>query len=724
METGDQSVVEPSAHSAAASAFRLGLVVLAVVVLGQLVLRLTDTIGLILLAATLAVMTAPLQRAMSRRTGAGASYALTALLTLAVIISIAAVLWNDLAQQSERLAGLLTDRLDDLRPGTLPERLARLTRADDSIAAVFERFPTTIVAGENSATGVGSKVVNLLVAVVLAAFLQAGALGVFDWIVSRWSRDDRAEVRDVIGDMVRRAGGLTRRSLGLAVAASILATVVALSLGIPGGIVLGCWAGAWLIVPVVGVVVGLAPIVLVAWASSPGTGIVMTIVAVALAVAVRVARKAYMDPVLVIPPTGWVLAIGIGTILGGPGGVVVMVLIMAMVMARLTQTQAFPRPETASDDRRSRLFEVRGSSIVVLPSSRAVVETIAAALAVVAVAMVLGSLTRAMVWLVVATMIAVALDRPASFVERHSRLSRRHAVALVIGVGTAIVGVIVALGALSASSTTSEFSSELPTVVRELENSPVIGDWLSDRNAAVWLDTQLQDLPQRLASAGDVADLLPAVSNRVIDLLWTLLLAAALLVDGPRLAAAARRRVPAVQRRQAVRLATVSHEAVSGYLGGAMVVASINASVVLVVAIALGLTLAPVLAAWAFIWNFVPQIGGFMGGFPLVVLALTAGPLPALFAGVVYVTYQFVENHVIQPKIIGDAIDVPAWVTLLAALTGAAMAGLLGAVVLTPLVGVIHLAVRAGRSEDFPGRVAEVVGADRTEIVAAGVDIG
>jgi predicted PurR-regulated permease PerM len=719
MERDDQSVAE---RSAAASAFRIGLVVLAIIVLGRLVLRLHDTIGLILLAGTLAIATNPLQRAIRRRIGSGASYALTALITFALIVAIAAVLWNDLAQQSERLAALLTDRIDDLRPGTLPQRLASLTRADDSIAAVFERFPTTVVAGEDSATGVGSKVVNLLVTIVLAAFLQAGAGGVFDWIVARWPRDDRAEVRDAIGDMVRRAGGLTRRALGLAVAASILATVISLGLGIPGGIVLGCWAGAWLVVPVVGAVVGLVPVVLVAWASSPGAGIAMSIAAIALAVAVRMARRAYMDPVLVIPPTGWVLAIGIGTIIAGPGGVVVMVLIVALVMARLTLAQGFSRPQRSSDDLRSRLFEVRGSSVVVLPSSRAVIETIAAAMAVVVVAMALGSVVRAIVWVVVASMIAVALDRPSSFIERHSRLSRRHAVAAVISIGTALVGIIVLLGALSASSTSSEFSSELPTVVRELEDSPLIGDWLRDREAAVWLDTQLQDLPQRLASAGDVADWLPAVGNRVIDLLWTLLLAAALLVDGPRLAAAARRRVPAGQRRQAVRLSTVSLEAVSGYLGGAMVVASINASVVLVVAIALGLTLAPVLAAWGFIWNFVPQIGGFMGGFPLVVLALTAGPFQALIAGVVYVTYQFVENHVIQPKIIGEAIDVPAWVTLLAALCGAAMAGLLGAVVLTPLVGVIHLAIRAGRSEDFPGRVSETVGAERVEVAMPGVD--
>ncbi len=709
MDTNDQPVDGPSA---AGSAFRIALVVLAIVVLGRLVLRLHDTVGLVLLAGTAAIATSPLQHALRRRIGAGASYALTALITFGLVVAVAAIVWQDLAQQAERLATLLTERIEGLRTGSMPERLARLTRAEDSIAAVFDRFPTTVVAGEDSATGVGSQVVNLLVTVVLAAFMQAGAGGVLDWIVARWLRDDRARVRELIGDMVGRAGGLMRRSLGLAAMMSIITAAIALGLGIPGGIVLGCWAGAWLVVPVVGVVVGLLPVLVVAWASSPATGIAMSVAAIVLGVAVRLARRAYMDPVLAIPPTGWVLAVGIGTIVAGPGGVVVMVMIVGLVAARLTQNEPLPPLERPSGSARAVLFEVHGSVVRVLPSARSVLEVIGAALVVVVIAMALGSVVRAIVWVVVASMIAVALDRPASFIERHSRMSRRQAVAAVIAIGTVLVGAIVVLGALNASSTTSEFSSELPTVVRNLEDAPVIGGWLSDRDAAVWLDTQLQDLPQRLASSGDVSDWLPVVSNRIIDLLWTLLLAGALLVDGPALAAAARRRVPADRRRQAVRLSTVSLEAVSAYLGGAMVVASINASVVLVIAIALGLTLAPVLAAWAFIWNFVPQIGGFMGGFPLVVLAFTVGPGRALIAGAVYLAYQLVENHVIQPKIIGDAIDVPAWVTLLAALAGGAVAGLLGAVVLTPLVGVIHLTIRAARSEDFPGRVAESLTTD------------
>jgi putative heme transporter len=110
-----------------------------------------------------------------------------------------------------------------------------------------------------------------------------------------------------------------------------------------------------------------------------------------------------------------------------------------------------------------------------------------------------------------------------------------------------------------------------------------------------------------------------------------------------------------------------------------------------------------VIAVWAFVWNFVPQIGGFMGGVPLVVFALVTGPAQALVASGLFLTYQLLENHVIQPAIIGAAIDVPPWGTLLAALAGGAAAGVLGAVLLTPLVGVVRVIRAELQRDDFPG---------------------
>ncbi|MEZ5259553.1 MAG: AI-2E family transporter [Ilumatobacteraceae bacterium] len=101
--------------------------------------------------------------------------------------------------------------------------------------------------------------------------------------------------------------------------------------------------------------------------------------------------------------------------------------------------------------------------------------------------------------------------------------------------------------------------------------------------------------------------------------------------------------------------------------------------------------------------NFVPQIGGFVGGLPLLLFALVAGPRQLVLAGVLFVAYQFVENNLIQPSVIGSAIDLPAWVTLVAAVAGGAAGGVVGAIVLTPLVGVIKTIVNEIHRPDFGG---------------------
>jgi predicted PurR-regulated permease PerM len=699
-------------RGATTETLRLGLIVLAVVVVGRLVVRLEETLGLVLLAATLAFITEPVRCRLTGRLGRAAGVALTAFLTYATIVALAAVLWRDLSGQSMRLAEVLGGRIDDLRSGSIPARIAESVRARDGIDAVFERLPITMITGRDSAPGVGTQAVQLLVAVILAAFLQSGVGAMTTRVVARWERDDREHVRRLWSDVVRRSGSLVRRSLAMAAATAAVAIAAAALLDVPGAIVLGMWAGVWLAVPTVGAIVGLTPLVVAAVATGPVEGAAMLVVAVALGSVGHVVRARIVERHLAMLGSMWLLAIGVGTSIAGPGGALVVVTGAALTMAWLTKRDALP--PTAPSNTDTWLVRVVGERLQFVPTWTSLVAVLGGVAAVALLWVAVGQLARAAVWMIVATMVAVALNRPIAFVARRLHLSRLTAVGLVLTMCAIALTAVITIGVSGASSSTSEFSSRLPTIVQDMEEAPLVGGWLRYRDAAAWVDTQLEQLPDQLSSSR-VANWLPVVGNRVVDLLWTLLLIVALLVDGSRLAAGARRRVPATHRRQFARMTEVGLGAVSAYLAGAMLVAGINATVVLTVALALGLGLAPVLAAWAFVWNFVPQIGGFMGGFPLVLLALGVGPAQALLAAVIYIGYQFIENNVIQPTIIGEPIDIPPWATLLAALAGAAAAGLIGAIVLTPLVGVVKVTREAYRREDFPGRVAEQVGVGDSE---------
>jgi predicted PurR-regulated permease PerM len=308
----------------------------------------------------------------------------------------------------------------------------------------------------------------------------------------------------------------------------------------------------------------------------------------------------------------------------------------------------------------------------------------------------------AIVWLLIGGFVAVALSRPIALLERRTRLTRQWSAAILLGMIGCILVLVTIAGVEDGARATTSVTERLPQLVADLEDSPLIGPLLRDRDASVWVQEKMNDLPQQLDSARP-AEWLPTVGARLVDLFWTALFAMALLIEGPRVYAASKAKVPARHRRQYMRITAATGAALAGYAAGAALIASINASVVFTLALVLGVGMAPVLAVWAFIWNFIPQIGGFMGGVPLILFALAAGPLRGLVAGLLYFTYQFIENHLIQPAIIGAAIDVPPWGTLIAALVGGAAAGVVGAVVITPLVGVVRVIRSELASADFPG---------------------
>ena len=191
---------------------RIVLLLLACVVVARLVGRLDAVLGLTLLAGSVALLTAPVRMRLARRMPSGLATTLTALLTIVAAIAVSALLVRGLASGADQLAGELTSSLDALRPGTLPARVADALDAQASIDEIFSRLPSSVVAGEADAAGVGARAIDLLLVVILAAFLQSSAGSMLDRIVERWPRSGRVDVRVFAADLVARGGGYVRRA--------------------------------------------------------------------------------------------------------------------------------------------------------------------------------------------------------------------------------------------------------------------------------------------------------------------------------------------------------------------------------------------------------------------------------------------------------------------------------------------------------------------------------
>jgi putative heme transporter len=159
------------------------------------------------------------------------------------------------------------------------------------------------------------------------------------------------------------------------------------------------------------------------------------------------------------------------------------------------------------------------------------------------------------------------------------------------------------------------------------------------------------------------------------------------LVDGEVLVRRMQTLVPAPRRGGVDRMGRIVYATFGSYFAGSLFVAVLAGLVTLSAGLLLGVPLAPVAALWTTFTNLIPQIGGALGGSFFVLLALTEGPVQAVIAGVIFVVYMNIENHVIQPAIVGRAVNLSPPATMLAALVGGAAAGVPGALMATPLIG-------------------------------------
>ena len=93
-----------------------------------------------------------------------------------------------------------------------------------------------------------------------------------------------------------------------------------------------------------------------------------------------------------------------------------------------------------------------------------------------------------------------------------------------------------------------------------------------------------------------------------------------------------------------------------------------------------------VLALIAGVLEWFPIIGPIVAAVPAILIGLSIGITPAIAAAVLYTAIQQLENNVLVPKVLGDAIELHPAVMILALVVGGALFGIGGAILAAPIV--------------------------------------
>lgn len=86
---------------------------------------------------------------------------------------------------------------------------------------------------------------------------------------------------------------------------------------------------------------------------------------------------------------------------------------------------------------------------------------------------------------------------------------------------------------------------------------------------------------------------------------------------------------------------------------------------------------------------FIPYIGAFVSCVTGALLTLIYDPSKVILCVIVYSVVQFIENQFIYPHVVGNSVGLSALWTLLAALIGGKLFGLVGILFFIPLTAVI-----------------------------------
>ena len=89
------------------------------------------------------------------------------------------------------------------------------------------------------------------------------------------------------------------------------------------------------------------------------------------------------------------------------------------------------------------------------------------------------------------------------------------------------------------------------------------------------------------------------------------------------------------------------------------------------------------------IFDFVPMIGPILGGLIVTAIVALSSPIQALFVLIAFVIIQILESNLLLPLLFKKFIGIPPSLVLISLVVGGKLWGILGAILIIPLVGII-----------------------------------
>ena len=308
----------------------------------------------------------------------------------------------------------------------------------------------------------------------------------------------------------------------------------------------------------------------------------------------------------------------------------------------------------------------------------------------------LSSASQVFVLIIISLFLASGLNPAVNFFQRRG-LKRGAAVGLIVLITLAFVTLFSFAVIPPFVHQVNALLRSAPNLVADLKHNHMIAslnnhfgiiDSIQKKVASSIKDGQLA-----VGAFGGVIGVGKAVISGAISALTILVLTLYFTASLPSVTKAVYRLVPPSRRERVSRISDEIIARTGAFVGGQASVALIAGVFILIVSLVLQLPYPTALALLVFICGLIPLIGHLLGVSVVTLVAFTKSPLIALAAFLIYVAYVQIENYLVMPRIMKRSLEMPGIITIIAALLGTSLLGVVGGILSVPIAAAILLII-------------------------------
>jgi predicted PurR-regulated permease PerM len=308
------------------------------------------------------------------------------------------------------------------------------------------------------------------------------------------------------------------------------------------------------------------------------------------------------------------------------------------------------------------------------------------------------TLANVITYVFAAVFLALGLDPLVTKLEKF-KFPRPFAVLAVIVGLVGFLALLIWSLAPTLITQSTKFLDSAPDILRDITKFPFVVSLDNQLDGAVGSALAdaggfLTDSANWPSLVGGVVQVGISLFNGAFGFLIILVLTVFFLASLESLKASLTKLVPASKRERYTKISQQVSISVGRYVIGQVSVAALNATLAFIAMSIVGLPFALVLAFIVFLLAIIPLVGSVSGAALVVMVAAAVDPTSAIVLGIYFFIYLQIEAYVVSPRVMKVAVSVPAPIVVIAALSGGALLGILGALVAIPFAASVIFIVR------------------------------